>query len=80
MARYSEIKTGLWEVIPQPTDPKARLTHQNKSARTDPLESLEKPYRKVCRFTGRPTTENRKEIHPDHIAKGGVCPYCGQLK
>ena len=80
MARYSEIKTGLWSIIPQPIEPNMKLTKPNKSARKDPMEYVEQPYRKICKFTGRPTTENRKEIHPDHIAKEGICIYCGVLK
>jgi len=79
MARYSEIKTGLWKVIPEPEKNK-KLFHKNLAYRPDPIEYMESEKIKYCRYSQRPITDNRKEIHPRTMAEEGFCPYCGKLK
>jgi len=73
-----EKNSGLWHNIP--LDKWNDKPWKEQKQHKDPLEFLERSKIPYCRYTNRPISDNRKEIHPEHIAKAGYCVYCGRLR
>jgi hypothetical protein len=76
--RKTECQSGLWNEIPKREG--FGYYHENLCNKKDPLDCLEHPKIRICKFTKLPITENRKELHPKHISLTGFCVYCGRLK
>jgi len=73
---YNKIRS--WDAI-EPPETVGRMWHYNLcKQKKDPFEVFEN--KRVCKYTGLPITQNKKALHPKHIAETGYCLYCGRLE